>query len=77
MTDDAYEVCRYVRHYFEKNGYAPNREVLHAHTPALFLEQLIENGIIRELPLYEGGPPVLVVLTEKGHQMATAKRRRR
>lgn len=71
---NAYEVCRYVRHYQEKNGYAPGREMLS--TPALFLEQLVANGIIEVLPLYEGGAPIRVVLTEKGLRMANADRRR-
>lgn len=68
MTDDAYAVCRYVRHYHAKNGYAPNREMCGCSSE--FFDQLVENGVIEVLPLYEGGPPVGVVLTEKGARMA-------
>jgi len=69
---DAYAICRYVRHYHEKNGYAPDRSKLGCDDA--FVALLIKNGIIEELPLYEGGPPVLVTLTEKGARMASKKR---
>lgn len=67
-----YEVCRYIRHYREKNGYAPGRR--ECICSEAYLDQLIENGVVKVLPLYEGGPPVGVVLTEKGAQMAERRR---
>jgi hypothetical protein len=70
---DAYAVCRYVLQYHEKNCYAPDRSKLGCYDT--FVEMLIKNDIIKELPLHEGGPPVLVVLTEKGMRMAKEKRR--
>lgn len=70
---DAYEVCRYVRHYRAKNGYAPSREELGCAPD--FIDQLVANGIVELCPLYAGGPPVKVVLTEKGYRMAAAERK--
>jgi hypothetical protein len=72
-TNDAYDVCRYVQHYWRKNGYGPDTTGLEP----FFVEQLVQNGIIEVLPLYEGGPPVAMVLTEKGTRMANTERRRR
>jgi len=72
VQEDAYAVCRYVRHYHEKNGYAPDRDMLKVSTE--FVDLLIQNGVIEELSLYEGGPPILVVLTEKGMRMSKEQR---
>ena len=69
---DPYEVCRYIRHYRQKNGYAPRRG--ECGCSEAFIDQLVENGIVEVLPLYEGGPPVGVVLTEKGARMAEGRR---
>jgi len=74
MTNDAYEVCRHIRHYTQKNDYAPARTMCGCSEG--FLDQLVTNGVVEVLPLYEGGPPVKVVLTEKGFRMATSERRR-
>ena len=74
MTDDAYEICRYVKRYHEKNGYAPTLEMLNC--DAAFADLLVNNGIIEVRPLYEGGRPIKVFLTDKGMRMATAERRR-
>lgn len=77
MTPDSYEICRHIRRYHQKNGYAPKRsEVDHWCGGAEFVEQLIKNEIIEVLPISEHGPPVAVVLTEKGFRMATVERRR-
>jgi len=67
MTD-AYAVCRYVRHYLTKNGYAPSRGMCGCSVE--FVDQLAANGVVEVLSLYEGGPPIKVVLTEKGQRMA-------
>jgi len=72
MTTDAYAVCRYIRHYHEKNDYAPARTMCGCSEE--FLDQLVTNGVVEVLPLYEGGPPVKVVLTEKGARMADKRR---
>jgi hypothetical protein len=64
----AYAICRYVRHYHAKNGYAPKRAELGCE--AEFVDKLVANGVLRLLPLYEGGPPIAVVLTDKGSRMA-------
>ena len=72
MQEDAYAVCRYVRRYHEKNGYSPDRDMLGVSTE--FADLLIQNGVIEELALYEGGPPILVVLTEKGARMSKEQR---
>ena len=73
MTDDAYAVCRYIRHYHQKNGYAPTPEMCHC--SIAFIGQLVRNGVVEVRPLYEGGPLVKVVLTEKGQRMANTERR--
>lgn len=75
MTDDAYEVCRYVQHYTRKNVYAPKRTQIGC--SEAFLDQLVANGVIEVLPLYKGGPAICVVLTEKGRRMAATERKRR
>jgi sulfur relay (sulfurtransferase) DsrC/TusE family protein len=72
---DAYEVCAFVRHYYRKNGYLPTVEMLGVTRE--YLDQLVENGIVNIIPLYEGGPPTKVVLTEKGATMADKKAERR
>ena len=74
MTDDAYEVCRYVKQYHEKNGYAPTPGMLHC--DAAFVDLLIRHNVIEVRPLCEGGMPTQVFLTDKGMRMATAERRR-
>jgi hypothetical protein len=75
MTDDAYAVCRHIQHYYSKNGYAPAPEMLHC--SIAFLGQLITNGVVEMLPLYESGPLVKVVLTDKGLRMANTERKAR
>ena len=73
MTDDAYAVCRHIQHYQAKNGYAPEPEMCHC--SIAFIGQLVRNGVVEVLPLYEGGPPVKVWLTEKGLRMANTERK--
>jgi hypothetical protein len=70
---DPYALCRHVRHYHEKNGFAPLRSELGCSEEEA--EALIRNGILQVLPLYEGGPPIVVVLTDKGYRMAQEKRK--
>ena len=72
MTDDAYEICRFVRRYQAKNGYAPKRAELGCAPECL--ELLVLNEVVELLPLYEGGPLVCVVLTPKGARMAAKDR---
>lgn len=69
---DPYEVCRHVRHYQAKNGYAPVRSMLGCEDA--FIDQLVKNGILELVPNREGGPKIYVVLTDKGLRMAQAKR---
>lgn len=75
MTD-AYDICRQIRRYHQKNSYAPKRvEVEHWCGDAEFFEQLIKNEVVEVMPIAEHGEPVAVVLTEKGFRMATVERR--
>jgi hypothetical protein len=39
------------------------------------IRQLTVNGVVDVLPLYDEGPPVGVVLTDKGLRMATDAKR--
>ena len=75
VTADAYEICRRVQQYVQKNGYSPKRDELTARwcEPA-FLELLVLNEVVELLPLYESGPLVCVVLTPKGARMAARER---
>ena len=80
MIPDAYDVCRRLKRYHQKNGYT-----MRVNSPELglmsvtreFLDLLVKNGIVEVLPLYEGGTPVAIGLTDKGYRMATAERKRR
>lgn len=72
---DPYAICRHVRHYHAKNGYAPRLPELGCSVEEA--AALIRNGIIEVLPLYEGGPAVGVVLTDKGFRMAQERRKTR
>lgn len=74
-TPDAYEICRHVKRYHEKNAYAPKRSELGA--PDDFVDLLVKNGVIEILPITPNGPPVAVVLTDKGQRMAEANQRKR
>jgi hypothetical protein len=65
---DARAICRYVRHYQAKNGFAPRAAQLGCE--AAFLDKLVANGVLEILPLYDGGPPIAIVLTDKGRRMA-------
>lgn len=71
---DAYAICRYVKHYHEKNGYAPTRGMLGA--PDEFVGKMVENEIIKIVPIGPGLPPTAVLLTDKGYSMADAPLRR-
>ena len=66
--NDAYEVCRFVRRYRSKNGYAPRAAELPC--DAEFVQQLVTNGVVDVLPLHDDGPPVGIVLTDKGLRMS-------
>jgi len=60
----ARELCKYVRHYAAKNGFAIRIGMLGR---TLDEERLLEShGYVEILPLYEGGPKVGIVLTNKG-----------
>lgn len=74
MTTDSYELCRKIRHYSQKNGYAPKRDELAHWCAPEFLELLVLNDVVSLVPLYEGGPLVCVVLTPKGARMAAKDR---
>lgn len=77
---DAYDVCRHLSRYRQKNGSSMN-----VTSPELgllgvtreYLDELVKNGIVELYPLYEGGPLVKVALTDKGRRMALAPVRRR
>lgn len=80
MSCDAYEVAAYVKHYQAKNGYAPKRDELtdgqYRVTPEA-VDLLVKNGILELRALFEGGPFLFVVLTEKGLRMANEASGRR
>jgi hypothetical protein len=63
------ELCRYVRHYHAKNGYAPDRGTLGC-TP-VELSELEARRLVEVYPLYEGGPRIKIVLTDKGLKLAS------
>lgn len=63
------ELCRYVRHYQAKNGYAPALEMIGTQQER---EELRARCLVLLVSLYEGGPPVKVVLTAKGMRLATS-----
>lgn len=73
MTD-AYEICRFVKRYTEKNGCLPTVSQLGEDAP---VAQLVSNGVVELRSLYEGGPAIKVALTDKGMRMARDTRRRR
>ncbi len=66
--NDPYEVCRRVKRYHEKNGYAPKRSELGCDDA--YVDALVKNGVIELRDLYDGGPKICVVLTDKGMRMA-------
>lgn len=66
---DAYEVCAYLKHYIEKNGYALKRADLLDCTDEE-VDKMVANGILELRPLFDGGPLICVCLTEKGRRMA-------
>jgi hypothetical protein len=72
---DAYDVCRHVRRYIQKNGYAPTLGMLDCTTEEA--AQLVTNGVLEGFSLYEGGPITAYRLTDKGLRMAEAPRKRR
>lgn len=72
---DAYAVCRYVKHYHQKNGYAPTIEMIGAlHVTLEYLEQLVKNGVVTLQPICENGPAIKIFLTDKGYRMADGRR---
>ena len=74
MTADAYEICRRIQRYVQKNGYSPKRDELEHWCAPAFLELLVLNEVVELVPLYDGGPLVCVVLTPKGARMAARER---
>lgn len=81
MADDpdAYDVCRHLARYQQKNGYpmvVSSPELRLMDVTREYLDQLVTNGIVVIYPVFDGGIPVQVVLTEKGRRMAHAGRRR-
>ena len=73
VNEDAYEVCRRVKRYHEKNGYGPLRSELGVSEE--FVEALVKNGVISLYSFTESGPAIKVALTEKGYRMAESRRR--
>lgn len=73
MTDP-YEICRFVKRYYEKNGYLPTIPELGNDAP---VSELVTNDVIQLVALYEGGPPCKVALTDKGMRMARDQRKRK
>jgi hypothetical protein len=69
---DPYAVARHVHHYARKNGYAPRMGELGV--PEHYVRALARNGVLELRPLYEGGPALGVVLTDKGLRMASEPR---
>lgn len=71
MSEDAYVVCRYVRHYHAKNGFAPKRSMLGC--SEAFVDLLEKNGVITLRAIYGDGPMLDVFLTDKGLRMAEGR----
>jgi hypothetical protein len=69
---DPYAVARRVSHYARKNGYAPRLGELGV--PEHYVRALARNGVLELRALYEGGPALGVVLTDKGLRMAQEPR---
>ena len=69
---DPYAVCKYVKHYTQKNGYSPKRGDVGCTEDEL--DALVKNGVLEICPLYEGGPLINVVLTDKGARMSEGRR---
>jgi|GEM_PF-2109057 hypothetical protein len=59
-------VCRYVRHYIKKNGYAPTRAMVGVPED---VEAAVALGYLARASFNENGPPLLVILTETGRKM--------
>lgn len=77
---DAYDVCRHLKRYAEKNGYTmrlcpPELGLLGA--TRTYLDTLVKNGVVSIVPIIQGGEPVAVLLTDKGRRMANEPVRRR
>jgi hypothetical protein len=73
LSQDAYSIARYVRHYHAKNGFAPTR--CHVGISAEEEAALVKNGIIELAANYPDGPKIYIVLTDKGRRMAEGRRR--
>lgn len=72
---DTYEICRQLNRYRQKNGYSMrifSPELALLGVTREFLDALVKNDVVMVLPLYLGGAPVVVALTEKGRRMATS-----
>jgi hypothetical protein len=84
MSHDPYSVCRYVRHYQSKNGYAPRIQQL-VGADVEYACELAKNGIIELWPPAGGKQQddetptsfYLVTLTEKGFRMSQEQRHAR
>lgn len=77
---DVYDVCRHLMRYHQKNGYpmlvnSPELGLMDVNRE--FIDLLVKNGIVTLAPVFEGGAPVRVLLTDKGRRMANTDRTRR
>jgi hypothetical protein len=66
-------LCTYILAYGAENRYPPKRGDIGCTRAEE--EALAKNGVIEFRPLYEGGPPVAIRLTEKGLRMAKGRTR--
>jgi len=74
MKQEVYALCRYVRHYQAKNGYAPRcGEVMASQE---LLTELEKRGIIELVPAVDRGPKLFIRLTDNGLELATGDPRR-
>jgi len=70
---EARAACRYVLHYYRKNGYLPLIGQLFTVTPEVE-DLLVQDGVLQRVPLYEGGPLIHVALTDKGTRIVEEPR---
>jgi hypothetical protein len=68
------EACAAIEAYIVKNGYAPTYSHACFQHDVACVQAMLEAGLIEKAPLYEGGPLVKVLLTEKGAAVAALYR---
>lgn len=67
----ARKVCAYVARYIRRNGYAPTiGMVLYTACTQRELDELVVAGLVEYVPIYEGGTPGIVQVTEAGAELA-------